>query len=119
MSETPSPPADAGTVEILRRVKATETEWEEKLRSARAEKDAALAEARARADATVKSVGAELEAAHTQTVESAATAAAAEASAILAVGETAAARARTGAEKTTNARRDEILRAVLGEFAEP
>ncbi len=110
---------DAGTVEVLRRVKTTEAEWESKLTAARATSEQALAEAHAGAEASIKAVLSELEARRSHDLEAAVAAADSEAHEIVKTGESAAAKARSGAGKKVTGRKDEIVRAVLGEFASP
>lgn len=110
--------SDQPTIDALRRIKAVEEEWEAKLSSARAEQERALVDARSSADAAVKAVSAELEASRTQALETAGAAADAEARDLLAAGEADAARAKAGKKKLAD-RKDEVLQAVLGEFAPP
>lgn len=114
MSETPGS-SEQPTIDALRRIKAAEEEWEAKLSGARAEKERAIADARSGADAAVKAVASELEKDRGRALETAGAAAEAEARDLLAAGETDAARARSGKKKLAD-RKEEVLRAVLGEF---
>jgi len=108
---------DASTVEVLRRVKAVEAEWETKLRAAREDADQGVRRAREEADATVKAVAAEAEAEKAQRLAAGRTAAEAEAEAIQREGEKAADGLRSAGGKKPSDRSDELLEAVLGPYA--
>ena len=116
MTEAPMASGDSGTLDALRRVKAAESEWDEKIRSARTESESALVQAKASADAAVKAVAGELEASRTRALEAAGAAADLEARQILADGEKAAKQSAAGGSKTLAARKQQVLAAVLGDF---
>jgi len=109
--------ADGATVEVLRRVKAVESEWELKLRAARGEADEAVRRAREEADATVKTVAAGAETERTRRLETGRAAAEKEAEAIVREGAAAAGRLRTNKGKGPADRSAEVVAAALGPYA--
>jgi vacuolar-type H+-ATPase subunit H len=112
-----SPASDTATVEALRRLKAVEREWEEKLLAARAAADEAVRRARDESEATVKAVVAEAEAERARRLEAGRAAADREAEGIVRDGAKAAdeLRARKGARPAD--RSEEIVAAALGPYA--
>jgi vacuolar-type H+-ATPase subunit H len=104
----------SGSVEALKRVKATETEWDARLKAARQEAETMLRRLRDDEDVAVKAAEAEadrertvrLERARAQTVE--------EAEAIITDGHRAAERAALGEGRHPADKKDVILDVVLG-----
>lgn len=117
MSGNPAAPGDAETVEVLRRVKAVEAEWEAKLRGAREEAERTVRRARDEAEATLKAVGAEVEGERARRLEGAQASSEAEAEAIRREGAKAADALRSGKDRRVSDRDDAIVAAVLGPFA--
>ena len=109
---------DAETVEVLRRVKAVEAEWEAKLREAREEAERAVRRARDEAEATLKAVAAEVEGERARRLETAQASSEAEAEAIRREGAKAADALRSGKGRRSPDRDDAIVTAVLGPFAQ-
>jgi vacuolar-type H+-ATPase subunit H len=113
-SDAVATPAESPALDAVKRVKATETEWDEKLRYARARSEAALLRAREEADAAAKAVARELEGEKTRALERARADADLEAHDILAEGDSAAERAGSEEGKRPAEMREKILRALLG-----
>jgi len=113
---TPPPASDLGTVEALKRVKATETEWETKTAEARAHRDQALQRLRDETEATVHAAQVETERERSEAIQAARTEADAEAAKILADGDQVAADAGSEQPTALKEKRAELLAAVLGEF---
>ncbi len=119
MSEaTVAPPSsDAGTIDVLKQIKATEAEWDGRVARARRESDAVLQRLRDERDATVAAAHAQAETERARTLADRRATADAEAAEIVAEGETAARAATSAAGKRPADRKDEVLRVVLGSFA--
>ena len=109
-------PADTATIDALKRIKATETEWEEKVSAARRDAEAAFKRLREETDALLASTRTEAEAERTRVLEKTRAGSEAEASQIVAEGERAARTAAQGAGKGVSARKSEVLAVVLGGF---
>ncbi len=110
------PVSESGTVEALKRVKATEAEWETAVAQARAHRDAAL---RADTDAAARAVQAaqaQVERDRTEAVQAARTEGDAEAARVLAEADKTATAAARDDPDALEARRTAILAAVLGRF---
>ncbi len=112
----PPAPETPGSIEALKRVRATEVEWDEKLRVAKEASEAALRRLREETDATVKNVQDEVDAERTAKVLASRSDADQGAAEILAEGAQAADQAARGEGKHPADRRDEILTAVLDGF---
>jgi vacuolar-type H+-ATPase subunit H len=117
MADALPAPTDAASIEVLKRVKAAETDWASRRSSAQAEQDATLARLRDETEAAVKAAQAEADQERTRAVQSARDVADREAAAIVAQGQVAATAAAAGQGKRPADRKDAILAAVLGEFA--
>ncbi len=115
MSETSEPAASAG-VDALRRVKATEQEWEQRLREAREGATASLERLRAETEAMVKAALAEAAARRTALVEAARDRAEREAKGIEAKGDADAAALEGSSATLPVPKRTAVLDAVLGRF---
>jgi vacuolar-type H+-ATPase subunit H len=109
--------SDVGTIDALKRIKATEAEWDAKIAAARQAAEAELKRLRDERDATVAAARAEAEAERARALTKARALAETEAEAIVAEGRSAAQAAATSAGKRPSERRDEILAVVLGSFA--
>ncbi|HTT73920.1 MAG TPA: hypothetical protein VMG99_07250 [Thermoplasmata archaeon] len=119
MAEAHAPVAsDPASFEALKRVKAAESEWDQRLAAARQREGADLERLRAEADAAVRAAQAEAERARAAAVQAAKDAAEREATRIEGDGATAAADVARGAGKRPIDRKDAVLAAVLGEFAQ-
>jgi vacuolar-type H+-ATPase subunit H len=116
MAATTSGAAAPASVEALKRVKATETEWDTRLNAARQEAAESLRRLRDEGDAAVKAAVAEAERKRTGQVERARAEAAMEAEAIVADGRRAAERAAHGEGRRPADKKDAILEVVLGSF---
>jgi vacuolar-type H+-ATPase subunit H len=116
MSAAATPGTELGSIDALKRVKATESDWELKLRAARGASEEALQRLRDESEAAVKAAQASVDAERSEAVQAARTEADRLAAEILAEGERAAAVARRGEGKGTADRKDSILAAVLGGF---
>jgi len=116
MATTTSVAAAPGSVEALKRVKATETEWDARLSAARQEAEDALRRLRDEGDAAVKAAEAEAERKRTDRVERARAENAAEAEVIVADGRRAAERATHREGRRPTEMKDAILEVVLGSF---
>ncbi|MGA8275436.1 MAG: hypothetical protein WB852_03965 [Thermoplasmata archaeon] len=107
--------AGSGSLEAVKLVKATETEWEAKIAAARKAAEASLAQLRDDAAAAVASARIEAESARVRSVETARSTADADAAKIVAEGQAAARRDKAG--RSPSDRRDEVLAAVLEDLA--
>ena len=112
----PPGPADTATLDALKRIKLTETEWDEKVATARREAEASLKRLKEETETRLAAARAEAEAERGRTLEKARAEADTEATAIVAEGERAAQKATEGTGKGVTARKDEILAVVLGGF---
>jgi vacuolar-type H+-ATPase subunit H len=117
MSQTESE-APSGSVEAVKLVKATETDWEAKILAARKAADAALAQSRADASAAVAAARAAADRDRTSAVQMARLSADQEAAKIVAEGEVAARKDNSGRGRKPVDRKDEVLSAVLDGFAD-
>jgi vacuolar-type H+-ATPase subunit H len=106
----------AGSVEALKRVKATETEWDARLSAARQESEAMLRRLKDEADAALKAAQAEADRERTARLERARVATSAEAEQIVAEGRTAADAAARGEGRRPSEKKAAILDVVLGSF---
>lgn len=114
----PSPDAaNEATIDTLRRIKAAEAEWEERLATARRGAETQLKLLADECAATVAAARAEAEAERARALEQARRDADLEAAGIVAEGERQAAEAREGTGKGVVERRREVLGVVLGPFA--
>jgi len=115
---TSAPPSGTtlGSIDALKRVKATETDWEEKLQGARRAAEEAIARLRDESEAAVKGVQAAAEADRARAVQAARADADREAAEILAAGTRAAESAARGEGKRPSDKKDPILAAVLAGF---
>ncbi len=116
MSNTEAP-AGTGSLEAVKLVKATETEWEARLAAARKASDAALAQLRDAAKAAVAAARAEADGARTRSIEAARETADADAAKIVADGQTAVRRDQAG--RRPEDQKDAVLTAVLEDLAGP
>jgi len=105
------------SLEALKRVKATETEWDAKLSAARKDADTTIERLRAEAAAAVKQAQTEADRERVDRVVHARAETEAQAATILADGATAAEQALTGEGRRPADKKDAILAAVLGDFA--
>ena len=110
------PASSESTVEALKRVKATEAEWERKVTEARAHRDATLQRLRDETEATVQAALAEADRERAETVHAARAGAEAEAGRIAADGDRDAAEAARDDPKALAGQRAAILAAVLDGF---
>ena len=116
---TGTPGATANdSVEALKRVKATENEWETRLGAARKDADATLERLRSEAAATVKAAQAEADRDRLARVEQARAATEAEVATIVTDGRKAAEQARVGEGRRPADKKSEILDVVLGTFGQ-
>jgi len=113
-AETPPAPSDPAALDALKRIKAAEAEWDERLRTARRASTEALERRRAEAEAAEKAVAAEAETERARAVESARSSADAEARRIAADGEKAARGATSDEGKRPQDMEKKVLAAVLG-----
>jgi vacuolar-type H+-ATPase subunit H len=111
-------PSDLGSIDALKRIKAAETEWDERIASARQETEAALRRLAEESDATVKAAHAEADGARSASVQRARANADREAETIVAEGAKAAEAAARGTGKRPADHSAEVLAAVLGSFGE-
>ncbi len=117
MPASPPPAAPAlGSIDALKRVKATEADWELKLRLAQVASDEALARLRTESAAAVKAAQASADAERGQAVQAARDEADREAAEILADGTRAAEVAARGEGKQPTDKKDAILAVVLAGF---
>jgi len=117
MTTTTSGAGSPDSVEALKRVKATENEWDARLAAARTESDTALQSVRDETDAAVREAEAQAERDRVVRVGAARTEIAKEADGIVADGHAAAESAMKGEGRRPSDRKDEILSVVLGAFA--
>lgn len=108
--------AAPGSIEALKRVKATEAEWEARLSAARVETEADLRRLREEADAAVKAAEVAADKERSARLERARAEVAAEAEKIVAEGRDAAVRAARGEGRRPADKKDAVLTAVLGSF---
>ena len=106
------------SVEALKRVKATENEWETRVSAARKDADATLARLRAEASAAVKSAQAEADRDRVARVTKARAENEVQAEAIVTDGRAAAEQARAGAGRRPADKKAAILDVVLGSFGQ-
>ena len=106
------------SVEALKRVKATENEWESRVSAARSDAQATLERLRTEAAAAVKAAQAEADRDRLARVTQARAETEAEAEAIVADGRAAAERARLGEGRRPADKKAAILDVVLGAFGE-
>jgi vacuolar-type H+-ATPase subunit H len=104
------------SVEALKRVKATENEWDTRLNAARRDADETLERMRAEADAALKEAQMEADRDRVARVVQARTETETEAEAIVAEGRKAAERALAGEGRRPADKKDAILDIVLGSF---
>lgn len=116
MAEGTSGTVAPGSVEALKRVKATESEWDARLTGARTEAETSVRRAKDETEAMVKA--AQLESEHSRTValERAQAVAQSEAETIVAEGRADAERAERGEGRRPSDKKDAILDIVLGSF---
>jgi vacuolar-type H+-ATPase subunit H len=107
---------EGGSIEVLKRVKATEIEWDQKLVAARRESEESLARQREETAATLKAALADAEMARARALARARTDMEREVGAILTEGERAAQAAAQPEGKRPQDRPDQVLAAVLGTF---
>lgn len=114
----PPPPPDPrlGSIDALKRVKATETDWDLKLRAARGAAEQAIARLKAESEAAVATAQAAAEDDRNRTVQAARAEADREASEILAAGTRAAEAAGRGEGKRPAQKKDAVLAVVLAGF---
>jgi vacuolar-type H+-ATPase subunit H len=112
----PPPSTALGSIDALKRVKATEVEWELKLRAAHGTAEEVLEHLRAESEAAVKAAQVSAEAERASAVIAARTDADREAAEILAEGTRAAEVAARGEGKRPTEKKDAILAAVLAGF---
>ena len=117
MATTTSGASEPDSVEALKRVKATENEWDARLNAARKDRDATLERLRTEAAAAVKQAQTEADRDRVERVVQARAETQAEVATILADGASAAERALTGEGRRPADKKDAILDAVLGTFA--
>jgi vacuolar-type H+-ATPase subunit H len=113
-----APPSGAtlGSIDALKRVKATETDWEQKLGAARSAAEEAIARLREESETAVKGVQAAVEADRARAVQAARVEADREAAEILGDGTRAAEAAARGEGKRPSDKKGPILAAVLAGF---
>ncbi|HKN07726.1 MAG: hypothetical protein ABR888_01290 [Thermoplasmata archaeon] len=116
MVTTTAGAAAPGSLEALKRVKATETEWDARLNAARQEAEATLRRLREDRDAAVKAAEAEADRRRTVRLDRARVETAAEAEAIVADGRLAAERAARSEGRRPADKKDALLDVVLGSF---
>jgi len=113
----PAPEVD-GPLEVLKRVKSVETEWDEKLAAARHASQEALGRLKEEAVAAIKAAHADVEAARARALEEARVQGEREVAEILAEGERAAEGIARPDGKRPQDRPREVLAVVLGPFVE-
>jgi vacuolar-type H+-ATPase subunit H len=116
MATETSGAAGPGSVEALKRVKATETEWDARLKAAREASESTLHRLRDESDAAVKAAETEGERDRAERVERARAEAAGMSAQILADGQKAAEAAARGEGRRPADKKDAILPVVLGSF---
>jgi vacuolar-type H+-ATPase subunit H len=105
------------SLDVVKRVRTAEGEWEERLATAKATQVARLASLTSNAEAAVAAARAQADQERARTVETARTEADREAAQILAQGRTEAQAAAAPAKGGVNSRRADILAAILGDLA--
>jgi vacuolar-type H+-ATPase subunit H len=113
---SPSPESRLGSIDALKHVKATEADWELKLRAARGAAEEAIARLRTESEAAVAAAQAASDAERTRAVEAARAESEREAAEILAAGARVAEAAARGEGKRPADKKDAILSAVLAGF---
>jgi vacuolar-type H+-ATPase subunit H len=108
--------ADLGSIDALKRVKATESDWELKLRAARGAAEQALDRLRTDSEAAVKAAQVSADAERARTVQAARDEADRDAGGILAEGAKVAEAAARGEGKRPADKKDAILGAILAGF---
>lgn len=116
MAAAAPPPPPLGSIDALKRVKATESDWELRLRAARGTAAETLQRARDESDAAVKAAQATADAQRTEAVRAGRAEADRLAAEILADGKRAADVAARGEGKRAADKKDAILAAVLAGF---
>ena len=115
-TEATAPPADTGTIEALKRIKAAEVEWDQRIAEAKREAARALERMRQETEAAVAAAHEQAERERTRAVEAARANADLEAQEILARGEREAATVLAGEGTGVAGKKEEILSAVLSSF---
>ena len=113
---TPPPGTALGSIDALKRVKETESDWELRLRAARGAAEEALQRLRTESETAVKSAQAAAEGERALAVQAARVAAEQEAAEIFAAGTRAAEAAARGEGKRPADKKDATLGAVLAGF---
>lgn len=117
-STHPAPIAPPGeSIEVLKRIRATETEWDQKIAAARRESAEALARLREETVASLKAALSAAEAERVRALERARLGVEREVATILSDGERATLAAARSEGKRPRDLRDRVLAAVLGPFA--
>jgi vacuolar-type H+-ATPase subunit H len=114
MATTTSGASSPDSVEALKRVKATENEWDARLSAARTESEATLQRLRDEAVAAVRDAETQADKDRVARVEAAKSDIAKETEAIVADGRTAAEQATRGEGRRPSDKKDAILAVVLG-----
>ncbi|HTW76712.1 MAG TPA: hypothetical protein VMG14_02985 [Thermoplasmata archaeon] len=115
-SSTTAAADSPGSIEALKRVRATEIDWEQRLQAAQQQAAAEIARLRAEADAAIKAAQSEADQERARKVQAARADADREAAGILADGERAANDAAKGEGRRPVDRADAIRAAVLAGF---
>ncbi|HXY12002.1 MAG TPA: hypothetical protein VEJ85_00695 [Thermoplasmata archaeon] len=118
MATTTSAASEPDSVEALKRVKATENEWDARVTTAREVTQTTLQELRADVEVAVRDAAAEAESDRAARVGAARVEVQKEADAIVADGHKAADEALRGEGRRPSDKKAAILAAVLGSFAE-
>ncbi|MGI0068496.1 MAG: hypothetical protein ACREB9_08875 [Thermoplasmata archaeon] len=116
MSESAPPPTTVGSLDELKRVKDVEREWDERVRTARAQADAALQRLREDASGRIALARTAARQSREERVRAAQQEGDREAAQILASGSVEVAEVAAGTGSAPVERREAILRAVLEEF---
>ncbi|MGI0071850.1 MAG: hypothetical protein ACRECT_07310 [Thermoplasmata archaeon] len=116
MSASAPPPTELGSIDALKRVKATEADWELRLRTARGAAEEAVERLRAESEAAVRTAQAEADAERARTVQAARDEADRAAAEIVAEGTRVAEVAARGVGKRPADRADAIVAVVLTGF---
>jgi vacuolar-type H+-ATPase subunit H len=116
MATTSSGASAPDSVEALKRVKATENEWDARLSAAQKERDTTLQRLREETDAAVREAGSEADKDRLARVEAAKADLAKVADRIVADGQSAADTAARGEGRRPADKKDAILAVVLGAF---
>ncbi len=115
-SPTPAPPSATASVEVLKRIKSTESEWAQKLATAREEAAVGLARLRTESDTAIREAQQAADDRRAQSVATARLDIEREVGQILDAGRKDAEAAGRSAGKRPSDRRDAVLAAVLGPF---